>query len=71
MVVIVMVVVVVVMIVVVVVYNRGYTCIYNHRRTQAKYNINPFSTMTRFHIHSGDYLVILYSFRNSCGGFKW
>ncbi|MPC20266.1 hypothetical protein E2C01_013204 [Portunus trituberculatus] len=28
---------------------------------------NPFSTITRFHIHSGYYLVILYSFRNSCG----
>ncbi|MPC96826.1 hypothetical protein E2C01_092105 [Portunus trituberculatus] len=23
------------------------------------------SSMTRFHIHSGDYLVILYSFKNS------
>ncbi|MPC36310.1 hypothetical protein E2C01_029764 [Portunus trituberculatus] len=28
---------------------------------------NPFSTMTHFHIHSGYYLVILYSFRNTCG----
>ncbi|MPC67566.1 hypothetical protein E2C01_061743 [Portunus trituberculatus] len=27
--------------------------------------INPFSTMTRFHIHSADYLMTLYSFRNS------
>ncbi|MPC73583.1 hypothetical protein E2C01_067917 [Portunus trituberculatus] len=27
-------------------------------------------TRTRFHIHSGDYLVIFYSFRNSCGGLK-
>ncbi|MPC20069.1 LIM homeobox transcription factor 1-beta [Portunus trituberculatus] len=25
------------------------------------------STMTRFHIHSAYYLVILYSFRNLCG----
>ncbi|MPC08722.1 hypothetical protein E2C01_001315 [Portunus trituberculatus] len=32
--------------------------------------VNPFSTMTRFHIHSTDYLVILYSFRNLCGGLK-
>ncbi|MPD00456.1 hypothetical protein E2C01_095929 [Portunus trituberculatus] len=29
--------------------------------------INSFSTMTRFRFHSGDYLVILYSFRNLCG----
>ncbi|MPC64651.1 hypothetical protein E2C01_058769 [Portunus trituberculatus] len=29
--------------------------------------LNPFSIMTRFHIYSGYYLVILYSFRNSCG----
>ncbi|MPD06313.1 hypothetical protein E2C01_102118 [Portunus trituberculatus] len=28
------------------------------------------ATMTRFRIHSGYYLVILYSFRNLCGGFK-
>ncbi|MPC72165.1 hypothetical protein E2C01_066459 [Portunus trituberculatus] len=26
--------------------------------------------MTRFHIHSAYYLVILYSFRNLCGGLK-
>ncbi|MPC10050.1 hypothetical protein E2C01_002676 [Portunus trituberculatus] len=26
--------------------------------------------MTRFHIHSSYYLVILHSFRNSCGGIK-
>ncbi|MPC47045.1 hypothetical protein E2C01_040779 [Portunus trituberculatus] len=32
--------------------------------------LNPFSTMTRFHIHSADYLEILYTFRNSCGRFK-
>ncbi|MPC84936.1 hypothetical protein E2C01_079690 [Portunus trituberculatus] len=35
--------------------------------------ISPFSTMTRFHsfyIHSGDYLVILYSFRILCRGIK-
>ncbi|MPC67850.1 hypothetical protein E2C01_062036 [Portunus trituberculatus] len=32
--------------------------------------INLFSTMTRFHIHSAYYLVILYSFRNSWGGLK-
>ncbi|MPC78436.1 hypothetical protein E2C01_072922 [Portunus trituberculatus] len=31
---------------------------------------NLFSTMTRFHIHSTYYLVILHSFRNSCGGLK-
>ncbi|MPC81645.1 hypothetical protein E2C01_076273 [Portunus trituberculatus] len=31
---------------------------------------NPFSTMTCFHIHSGYYLVILYSFRNSCGSLQ-
>ncbi|MPC61703.1 hypothetical protein E2C01_055777 [Portunus trituberculatus] len=31
---------------------------------------NPFSTMTRFHINSGYYLVILYNFRNSCGGLE-
>ncbi|MPC69370.1 hypothetical protein E2C01_063593 [Portunus trituberculatus] len=29
--------------------------------------IKPFSSMTRFHIHSGYYLVILDSFRNLCG----
>ncbi|MPC43006.1 hypothetical protein E2C01_036641 [Portunus trituberculatus] len=29
--------------------------------------INPFSTRTRFHIHSAYCLVISYSFRNSCG----
>ncbi|MPD06505.1 hypothetical protein E2C01_102319 [Portunus trituberculatus] len=34
-------------------------------------NCDPFSTMTCFHIHSGDYLVILYSFRNLCGRLKW
>ncbi|MPC59127.1 hypothetical protein E2C01_053143 [Portunus trituberculatus] len=28
--------------------------------------INPFNTMTRFHIHSTYCLVNLYSFRNSC-----
>ncbi|MPC59230.1 hypothetical protein E2C01_053246 [Portunus trituberculatus] len=28
--------------------------------------LNPFSTMTRFHIHSGYYLVILFSFKNVC-----
>ncbi|MPC55384.1 hypothetical protein E2C01_049318 [Portunus trituberculatus] len=28
--------------------------------------INPFSTMTHFHIYSDYYLVILYSFRNLC-----
>ncbi|MPC12454.1 hypothetical protein E2C01_005151 [Portunus trituberculatus] len=27
--------------------------------------------MTHFHIHSGYYLVILYSFRNSCAGLKY
>ncbi|MPC28042.1 hypothetical protein E2C01_021233 [Portunus trituberculatus] len=32
--------------------------------------LNPFSTMTRFHIHSAHYLVVLYSFRNSCKGLK-
>ncbi|MPC55118.1 hypothetical protein E2C01_049049 [Portunus trituberculatus] len=32
--------------------------------------LNPYSTMTLFHIHSGYYLVILYSFRNSYGGLK-
>ncbi|MPC69670.1 hypothetical protein E2C01_063900 [Portunus trituberculatus] len=32
--------------------------------------INPSSTMTHFHIPSAYYLVILYSFRNSCGGLK-
>ncbi|MPC21139.1 hypothetical protein E2C01_014115 [Portunus trituberculatus] len=26
--------------------------------------------MSGFHIHSGDYLVILYSFRNLCGRIK-
>ncbi|MPD06197.1 hypothetical protein E2C01_101991 [Portunus trituberculatus] len=30
----------------------------------------PFSTMARFHIPSAHYLVILYSFRNLCGGLK-
>ncbi|MPC26150.1 hypothetical protein E2C01_019282 [Portunus trituberculatus] len=30
--------------------------------------LNPFSTMTPFHIHSAYYVVILYSFRNICGG---
>ncbi|MPC55117.1 hypothetical protein E2C01_049049 [Portunus trituberculatus] len=30
--------------------------------------LNTFSTMTRFHTHSGYYLVILYSFRNSYMG---
>ncbi|MPC20415.1 hypothetical protein E2C01_013358 [Portunus trituberculatus] len=30
--------------------------------------LNHFSTMTRFHIHSGDYLVILHSFRNPLKG---
>ncbi|MPC64995.1 hypothetical protein E2C01_059118 [Portunus trituberculatus] len=29
-----------------------------------------FSTMTYFHIYSAHYLVILYNFRNSCGGLK-
>ncbi|MPC66517.1 hypothetical protein E2C01_060665 [Portunus trituberculatus] len=29
-----------------------------------------FSTMTRSHIHSGDYLKILYRFRNLYGGLK-
>ncbi|MPC78135.1 hypothetical protein E2C01_072615 [Portunus trituberculatus] len=29
---------------------------------------NLFSTMARFHIHSGYYLVILYSCRNLCDG---
>ncbi|MPC53905.1 hypothetical protein E2C01_047808 [Portunus trituberculatus] len=29
--------------------------------------LNHFSIMARFHIHSGYYLVILYSFRNLCG----
>ncbi|MPC32935.1 hypothetical protein E2C01_026271 [Portunus trituberculatus] len=29
---------------------------------------NPFSTMTRFHTYYAYYLVILYSFRNLCGG---
>ncbi|MPC24416.1 hypothetical protein E2C01_017496 [Portunus trituberculatus] len=28
---------------------------------------NPFSTITHFHTHSGYYLMILYSFTNSCG----
>ncbi|MPC22087.1 hypothetical protein E2C01_015093 [Portunus trituberculatus] len=28
--------------------------------------VNPFSTMTPFHVHSGYYLGILYSFRNLC-----
>ncbi|MPC50926.1 hypothetical protein E2C01_044759 [Portunus trituberculatus] len=28
------------------------------------------STMMRFHIYSGYYLMVLYSFRNSCGGLK-
>ncbi|MPC84661.1 hypothetical protein E2C01_079406 [Portunus trituberculatus] len=32
--------------------------------------LSPFSTMTCFHIHSGYYLVILYSFRNLCGGLE-
>ncbi|MPC65877.1 hypothetical protein E2C01_060015 [Portunus trituberculatus] len=27
--------------------------------------------MTCFYIHSGHYLAILYSFRNSCGRLKW
>ncbi|MPD04063.1 hypothetical protein E2C01_099732 [Portunus trituberculatus] len=31
---------------------------------------NPFSTMTRFHIHSCYYLVVLHSFRNSRGRLK-
>ncbi|MPC42353.1 hypothetical protein E2C01_035974 [Portunus trituberculatus] len=35
-----------------------------------RYVFNPFSTMTRFPIHSGDYLLILYSFRDLCGGLK-
>ncbi|MPC71125.1 hypothetical protein E2C01_065394 [Portunus trituberculatus] len=30
--------------------------------------IHRFRTMTRFHIHSSDYLMILYSSRNSCQG---
>ncbi|MPC51448.1 hypothetical protein E2C01_045293 [Portunus trituberculatus] len=29
--------------------------------------INPFSAMTRFHIHSAYYLVVLYNFRYLCG----
>ncbi|MPC74527.1 hypothetical protein E2C01_068887 [Portunus trituberculatus] len=29
--------------------------------------LNPFSTMTCFHIHYSYYLVILYSFRSLCG----
>ncbi|MPC91067.1 hypothetical protein E2C01_086080 [Portunus trituberculatus] len=29
--------------------------------------VNPFCTMTRFHIHSAYYLMILYSFRNLWG----
>ena len=28
--------------------------------------VNPFSTVTHFHIYSGYYLPILYNFRNSC-----
>ncbi|MPC41186.1 hypothetical protein E2C01_034772 [Portunus trituberculatus] len=39
----------------------------NSRLTNDPDHINPFSTMTRFHIHSAYYLVILHSFRNSCG----
>ncbi|MPC96503.1 hypothetical protein E2C01_091766 [Portunus trituberculatus] len=31
---------------------------------------NPFSIITRFHTDSAYYLVILCSFRNSCGGLK-
>ncbi|MPC39575.1 hypothetical protein E2C01_033114 [Portunus trituberculatus] len=33
--------------------------------------LNTFSTMTRFHNHCVYYLVILYSFRNSCGRLRW
>ncbi|MPC31599.1 hypothetical protein E2C01_024893 [Portunus trituberculatus] len=33
-------------------------------------SLNPFSNMTRFHIRSAYYLMILYSFRNSCGRLK-
>ncbi|MPC27975.1 hypothetical protein E2C01_021168 [Portunus trituberculatus] len=32
--------------------------------------VNLLSTMTRFHIYSGYYLVILYNFRNLCEGLK-
>ncbi|MPC25769.1 hypothetical protein E2C01_018890 [Portunus trituberculatus] len=32
--------------------------------------LTSFSTMTRFHIHSAVYLVILYTFRNLCGGLE-
>ncbi|MPC89475.1 hypothetical protein E2C01_084426 [Portunus trituberculatus] len=34
----------------------------------ASYRLGPFSTMTCFRIHSAYYMVISYSFRNSCGG---
>ncbi|MPC54114.1 hypothetical protein E2C01_048021 [Portunus trituberculatus] len=40
------------------------------KRRKRKRNFNPFSTRTRFHIHCGYYLAILYSFRNLCGGLK-
>ncbi|MPC48707.1 hypothetical protein E2C01_042489 [Portunus trituberculatus] len=32
--------------------------------------LNPLSTMPRFHIHCGYYLVILYSIRNLLGGIE-
>ncbi|MPC54088.1 hypothetical protein E2C01_047996 [Portunus trituberculatus] len=33
--------------------------------------VNSFNTMTRFHIHSAYDLVVLHSFRNSCGGLRY
>ena len=33
-------------------------------------SFNPFSTKTHFHVYSAYYLLILYSFRNSCGGWN-
>ncbi|MPC75113.1 hypothetical protein E2C01_069498 [Portunus trituberculatus] len=35
--------------------------------SEAIISFNPFSTRTRFHIHSAYYLVILHSFRNLHG----
>ncbi|MPC79793.1 hypothetical protein E2C01_074339 [Portunus trituberculatus] len=32
--------------------------------------LNTIKPLTRFHIHSAYYLVILYSFRNLCRGLK-
>ncbi|MPC86467.1 hypothetical protein E2C01_081296 [Portunus trituberculatus] len=44
--------------------------IFTLRRVYGGQEINPFSTMTCFHIHSAFYLVILYNFRNFMWGLE-